>query len=277
MFVALEIAGQKNSGIFGSVLNILTKQKARIEAHQIFGASYGVISTPPLSRPSDWNKIASLSDRYGDRLLLPAGLIPPPPLKAAVFPRYERLVLLKTACEIIKRTRMPMYRRIAGLADEHGEYADFLYPLLQHFTAVKVLSKNTLLYAAQAEKMMEELGAPVLLREDISAFSDCVLMIAPEGVSLTQRLRCPVLSKSPPKREQPGDFISDLRAIPSAQLAAACPAGIDPHDFSAALYEYCGVDSINFLAGQLQINCRQADLVQAVKTVMFASGTLSVF
>lgn len=275
MFVALTAA--ESGRIFGGVLNILTKPKARIEAREALGAVYGVIVAALPLRAPDWRRVAALADRYADRMLLPAGLEAPPPIAHAAFPRYERHVLLQTAVEIVKRTRMPMYRRVAGLVDATGEYSDFLYPLLSHYTSVKVITKRPALYEAQSERMMRELGASVMLRDDYSSLDDCVLIIAPDGVDTRERLKCPVLSGKPPAENQPSDFITDLRVAAPHEVLRLCPEGIEPHLFFAALYEYCGVEHAGFVATRMMFRYREDDLSGVVRAVMEASGTLTLF
>lgn len=275
MFIAITAA--ESGRIFGGILNILTKPKARIEAREALGAAYGVIVAGLPMRAADWRRVASLAGRYADRVLLPVGLEAPPPIAPAAFPRYERRVLLQTAIEIIKRTRMPMYRRVAGLVDTTGEHADFLYALLHHYTSVKVVTKQPTLYEAQAERMMAELGAPVMLRDDYSSLNDCVLIIAPDGVDTNEKLKCPVLSIKPPGENQHSDFITDLRVAAPPEVLPLCPDGIEPHRFVAALYEYCGVEPSGFVAGRMTFRSREEDLSRVVLAVMEASGTMSPF
>lgn len=267
----LEAVEPHYDGIFGGILNILTKPKPRIEVREAYGAAYGVIVT---SKPAaaDWRKITALAGRYGDTMLFPEGVIPPPPLCEAGCPRFASRLILGTAVEIIKRTRMPMYRRIAGLVDENGKYADFLFKLLHHYTTVKVLSKRYELYEAQASRMMEELGAPVILCEDYASLSDCVLIIAPDGIETTGKLGCPILGK-PAVTPQSSDFITNLRFVPSVEQAMLCPSGIEPHKFFAALYEYCGVEDIGSVASRMTFCNTDTDLTQVVHAVMQAAGS----
>lgn len=272
MFVALETTGPGPNGIFGGILGILTKPKARLETRKVLGAVYGVIIAAEPSRAADWRRVAELAGRYADRVLLPDGIDASPVVSEPAFPRFERLVLLKTAVELIKQTRMPMYRRVAGLIDEDGRYADFLFPLLHHYTAVKVLTGRPGHYSEEADRMMEELGAPVILCEDYSALTDCALIIAPDGIAFCEKLCCPVLSKKPPKTRQESEFITDLTVIPEPELAAACPVGIDQHKFLAALYEYCGVEAASRPAGMVTWRYARAGLGEVAKDVRRAAG-----
>jgi len=267
MFVVLE--ARDCGGFMGRIF----KPGAHTETREAFGARYGAIVLHPPVKARDWNRILALAGRYSDRLLLPSWLTPPPEVTPPSFPKYDRLVILKTAMEIIKLSRMPMYRRIAGLVDEKGEYADFLYPLLHHYTSVKVLTDNTGLYEQESAKMMYELGAPVLLAKDYSAFSDCALIVAPHGIRTAESLKCPVISKNPPASAQFSDFITDLRVAPSADAREAFPEGIDYHAFLAALYEYCGVEAVCLAASRMIFKYRECDIGEVVSAVVKVTNT----
>lgn len=272
----METVEPQSDGIFAGILNILKKPKPHIEVREALGAKYGAIIAAKPNSAADWRGIAALAGRYGDIMLLPQGMVPPPPLQEAECPRFARRLLLGTAVEIVKRTRMPMYRRIVGLVDENGEYADFLFDLLHHYTTVKVLSGRRALYQAQADRMMEELGAPVILCDDYASFFDCVLVVAPDGLSTDLRMSCPVLGKSGGVK-QGSDFITNLRYVPDAEQAKQCPAGIEPHRFFAALYEYGGAAQIGSVASRMTFRSAETDLTRVVHAVMQASGALSIF
>ena len=273
MFVVLEIATENHGGFIGRIF----KSAPRAETRMAFGARYGAIISRPASKQSDLERILNLAGRYADRLLLPDCVTPPQVITKPCFTQYDNAVILKTAIEIIKLSRMPMYRRTAGLVDLKGGYSGFLYPLLHHYTSVKVLSGNTALYEDESAKMMYELGAPVSLIEDYTAFSDCVLVLAPDGIETSESLKCPVLSRKPPSSPQFSDFITDLRVIPPSGAASEdFPKGIDKHDFLAALYEYCGVSSVCFPAGRMIFKYRECEVLEIVSAVNKISGFISL-
>ena len=260
-------------GIIAGLLNILTKPKPRFEVRQAMGAKYGVISA---QIPAQWEQVTALAGRWGDRLLLPSGVDPPPPLSAARFPRYDKAVLAATACEIIKWTRMPLYRRMVGFCDRDGSYADLLEGLLRHFTAAVVLTGREDVYEAEAERLMAGMGAPVILAGHGTAFADCVLVLAPEGLPPDIRPRCPVLANvhSPDGRH---DWISGLRVRPFDELLALCPKGIAPHDFGAALFEFGDVRPAGFVASELLLNGVPATLEQAAETIGRHAGSANLY
>ncbi|MCL2033919.1 MAG: hypothetical protein FWG94_04220 [Oscillospiraceae bacterium] len=272
MFVVLEVATENRGGFMGRIF----KSAPHAETRAAFGARYGaIVSRPPLKQ-SDWERILALAGRYADRLLLPANITPPQAITKPRFLQYDNTVILKTAVEIIKLSRMPMYRRTVGLVDLKGGYSGFLYPLLHHYTSVKVLTGNSALYENESAKMMYELGAPVSLAEDYTAFSDCVLILAPDGIETSESLKCPVLSRKPPSRQQFSDFITDLKVVPPAGFASQdFPEGIDKHDFLAALYEYCGVLDVCFPACRMIFKYRECEVLEVVSAINKISGFIA--
>lgn len=272
MFWALEPVAPP-PGIIAGVLNIITRKKARAEPRSAFGAAFGVISA---CVPAQWDQVAGLAGRFCDRLLLPPGVSSPPPLREAAFPRYRRVVMAATACEIIKRTRMPMYRRVAGLADKTGKYAGILWELLCHFTTAVVVTENAPVYEAESERIMAALGAPVIIAQGGASFADCVLVLAPEGLPEGAHPRCPVISYED-SFDGRCDWVSGPRVRPPPEVSALCPPGIPAERFGAALYEFCGVEAAGFVAGEMLLNGRAAGLEQVTEAVGRRAGTIGLF
>lgn len=272
MFVALELTEQKNKGIFDPIFNILTKPKAHLDEAEALGAPFGLIRAAARQGVPDWGRIEALADRFADRMLLPDGVIPPEDSLIAGLrcPRHEKRVLLETACALIQRTRMPMYRRVLGLIDEEGDHADLLYPLLRQYTSVQVVTRNTAGYTAAAEEMMERLGAPVQVGTSLSLLSDCVLILAPGAAfgEEAQRLPCPVLCGDVFDPPWPCRRITALEAATFPELDQCCPQGISPHRLAGALYEYCDVDTGSYVARKMLYNSRLTDVADVVRALL---------
>ncbi len=276
MFVALEVASAGSTGIFEKFFNIITRRKTQFSYRECLGASYGVITVMPDDplKAATWRRIAKLAGRYGDRLLPPRGVEAPFPLSEPVFPRFECATLLKTAIELINLSNIPMYRRVAGLVDYAGEYTDFLFPLLHHYISVIVSTSRKELYAAESARIFEELGAPVTIAGEHASFDECALIIAPSDQTGTGFAG----TKTPVLCLKAGDFgglcISDLRSAAPAGLA--CPNGIEPRKFIAALYEFCGVEELAQPASQVLLGNSYASLAEAAFAVRQFAGFASV-
>lgn len=276
MFVALELVEQDTAGqgIFGSIFNILTRPKPWLEKAEFLGARYGVIHAADGARGPDWEAIEALAGRFAGRMLLPGGLTPPPGSAIArpPCPRFEKKVLLATACELIRRTRMPMYRRILGVIDPEAAHTDLLFPLLRHYTSVRVVTGNLERYEQAAARMMEELGAPVLVGSAVSLLEGCVLILAPGAAGPEGALPCPVLAGEGFPALPGQERIESLRAGVTAELAARCPGGIAPHRFAAALHDLCGADPGVYVAEQMRFGYKSCTLPEAAQAILQASG-----
>lgn len=276
MFACLTIEPPEPAGAVGSFLRALKKPQIASEALDWDGTGYLLIRARPSRRGPDWDRICEAAGRWADRLLLPESLQQAEncPIRPVRFEAFDREVLLQTACELANRTRMPMYRRVLGLVDEEGRYGEMLFPLLHHYTAVKVLTGAQSYYEALGEEMMERLGAPVQLCREPAGFSDCVLLLIPGEIPLPASYRppCPVLTGPAPQQRQGWDvFFSPQVDIPPDKPQP--PPGISPHRFAGALYEFAAVRVKSRLAAsRILYNYRSVGLTQAAGALCAMNG-----
>lgn len=276
VFVALEFIPQIYKGIFGEIISILNRPKARLEDATVWGVRFGVIRAPVKNTQPSWEEIAALAGRFADRILLPDGVTPPEDSGIAALhsPRFEKKVLLSTACEIIRLTRMPMYRRVMGIIDLDAEHTDLLYDLLLHYTSVRVVTGNPERYAKAAEEMMDRLGAPVLVGERLSMLSECVLILAPGcgGWPSGDQLPCPVLASEYFGLPRGWDVINRLETTPPQELIDCCPQGITPHRLAGAVFETSNGFSGDYIGRKVLHNGKNADLMEAVRAVIYGAN-----
>jgi hypothetical protein len=246
------------------------------------GAQYLLVEVAVSERGAlDWREIERELASFAGRVLFPDSLEVPEDvgLRPPRCERFGRAVLLRTACEIIVRTKMPMYRRILGLVDNTGEYADFLYDLLKYYTSVKVVTQAADVYTDAAQDVMERLGAPVFVGAQLESLAECVLILAPDPANLPASFRpeCPVLTGSDTLFAPGGwDIFSSLRVRLSGEALAGVPPGISPHLLAGALYEWEGKLVTELVAGKLLYNCKNASLAEAAEIVSRRAGTFSL-
>lgn len=292
VFIALELVEQNRTGIAGRLrrgLARLARPRLAPEEAEALGARYLLLRAPTSGEGPDWAAVAAAAGRFVDRMLLPDGLEPPAGsgIRPVRCPDFAVRVLLATACEIIRRTRMPMYRRVLGLIDPDAAYCHLLAPLLHHYTSVRVVTGKPWIYEAAAARVLAELGAPVLVGETLTA--DCVLALFPGGAGqfpggagqfpggagdFRVAAPCPVLvgpGCAPSSEWGPHlvrDLLSDPIPVLADEVAARSPAGIAPHRFAAALCDHAGVapNAFGNLAAQsLLHNRRPRDLEEIVR------------
>lgn len=269
MFVALEPVRQESNSL-RSIFDRMAGPKAWLEARSACGADFVVIKARIGKKGPDWEQIRQLAGRYADRMLLPDSLLPPEDslIRQPLCATFDKQVLVHTACEIIQRTRIPMYRRVAGLIDLDGNHADMLFRLLKYYTSVRVVTNNFEKYFIESERMMEELGAPVLVGEELRSLEDCVLVVLPQSIpEMSGKPPCPVLAGEQALLPSRWNIAAKLRPPPPAQLLSCCPAGIDPYRLMGALYEFCGVQSLPLVAEHILFNYKVSALSEVVQAV----------
>jgi hypothetical protein len=281
VFVALELIDREKGGLFRKIRERLTRPMVWLDTEECLGGRYAVLHVETSGGKIDWGAVERICGSYGAKLLLPENLEPPAGgrLRRLSLRRFGEQVLVKTACELVDRTKMPMYRRVLGFVDLAGNHAALLPGLLRHFTSVKVLTGEKEMYREVADRMMEELGAPVLLAEDFGSFRDCVLAAAPSSVYTDREaaIPCPILCGDAFVAAGRFDRLHGLQAAVHDPARACCPRGIRPHDFAGALYEYCGVDASDFLPESLLYNYRLTDMAEAAAIVARLAGLESPF
>lgn len=235
MFATLELCPKHPRGLLEHLRFWLSPPQVEVKPCTAFDTPYRRICVPVVDGDLDWGKISAIAEP----ILLPDNLLLPPDsgIQALPCPKYEQQLLLETVCAIVARSRIPIYRRVLGLIDPDGGFADMLPQLLRHYAMIRVLTRASLRYAQIAENMMAEMGAPVIYGEDADVLAGCVLILAP-GQALGRGYPVPVLAGSqfcPP----PGCIpITGLCPEVRPEICRQTPPGISPHRFAAALYDY---------------------------------------
>lgn len=276
LFVALQLPEGRTGRVFERAAALFARSQPQLEEREALGVRYRLIRAPSRGNTPDWDAVARLAGTGA--LLLPEGIEPPPncPVTPLSCPRFERRMLLATACEIIKRTRMPMFRRIAGLWDPEGRHGGMLAPLLHYYTAVHVVTDAAERYQRAAADIIERLGAPVTYSPDVSILADCVLILAPGTAPDLKDYSppCPVLATDTVSLPAGSESFTRLVATVRPDIARHCPPGIAPHRFAAALHDCGGVDVGRYVAHRMLCNESPSDLPECVRSVMQRLGKL---
>ena len=268
MFVALSVT-QRNLNPWGRLLYRHKKPLMHLEPAAYLGRRYAILHVERFGS-MDWPQVRRICGLYADRLLCPRDCLPPTdcPLPRPSFPRFTQELLLQTACAIAAQCGLPLYRRVLGLYDPAGAWAPMLFPLLHHYTVIRVVTHATAAYQAAAHRMITELGAPVLVGDDIAALADCALVLCPDTAIDIAHLTCPILLAAPPTQAKaPVHWLVPYAIRPTENLWRQCPPGITPHDFAGALYEFSGLPASAFTVGQLVKNYQIVDFSIAIQAI----------
>jgi hypothetical protein len=275
MFVVLQIEHKRHSGFPRRILDMLRRGRIAYEQHQVMGARYYILrwsGGPP--DESGWAEMEDICRRSYNGALIPQGLVIPGGVRFAppLLPRFERRVLCETACEIARMSKqagVPLYRRVLGIADPGGELAQMLPSLLRYYSCVKVHTDNFELYLTESERMMRELGAPVLVGCELESLDDCMLILAREQSPLKPSPNVPVLCPAGFPGGSP--CVTSLQIRPPDEIAAACPPDIPLQAFAGSLYEFCGIGSnkdISFAAAAMFCDYRRVGIAEAVRLIL---------
>jgi hypothetical protein len=278
LFACLELIPPTPQGIRG--LFSPTPTRTELFSARVLGAEFLRLEAQVNRRGKpDWDAVARLVRPLTPYLLAPAGCQPPKHLGFAppVFTAFERRVLLQCACDLINGSPVPLYRRRLGVYDPAGEWAEELLYLLHYYTSVRVVTQNLRAYQMAADLAMEELRALVLLGEEPSDFSDCILLLCPGDVAQPLPLlpACPVLAGGIFADFQGCNVFSAPRVSATLPQISQLPRGSDLHTFAGAVFHSYGYWLPNLRLGQLLINGKESLPEQARYILLREAGILT--
>lgn len=242
MFAVLRVEKEQASSIFGKLLHRMKQHRIRAETVETPLGSFLLLTAA--SERIDWDKAAALCGRAGKNLVLPRELALPEnaPVRRFVPVSFSLLLLKNTSVELIRRCKLPLYRKIVTLVDPQALYLDFVPELLCYCITVRVVTARPERYAALSEQLMEELGASIVVTDEPDSLGGSVLVICPDsgdvgGLSAA----VPVLTAGDADAPSQSRFVvGDPQLRPRGELAACLPHGISPLDFAGALYQFGG-------------------------------------
>ena len=244
MFAVIRSEYLKKSGLPGLLSHIIMRRHPDFEERTLLGVRYICLSVQPYKGEIYWKGIEHQLSPYVRFVLLPDGMSIPRESSLCEFvPRgFCELLCLNTACEIISRTRMPLYRRVAGFIDPQCRFSGMLPQLIAQFTMIKVYCARPQMYEFACRRMLDRFGAPVIICEDLGAFHDVQLIISPGDFSTDQSVdfNAPVICGGDFHTRGRASIIRELRACLPKNLCEELPQGIDEHMMCAALYELGG-------------------------------------
>ncbi|WP_312640550.1 hypothetical protein [Hydrogenoanaerobacterium sp.] len=241
LFAVLRIEKQQDEGIFARLLHRMKQRKMKAEAVDTPFGSYALLTAQ--SMQVDWDKVDALCGRAGRNLVLPRQLSIPEgyALRRFVPTALTLRVLCNTCVEIIRHSKLPLYRKIVTLVDPMAHYIDFVPELLYHCITVKVATSQVERYNLLSEQLMEELGASIVVTDSLDNFDSSILVVCPGDEGLDKIVtNAPVLTAGNIDIPSVCKLVGDMQIQPRGELAAYVPKGITPLDFAGALYELSG-------------------------------------
>lgn len=244
MFAVLRIKSGAPEGIFGRFLHRIKKHRIKAGVVKTAFGSYLLLEAE--SDSINWRKAEYLCGRACRRVVMPPGIAPPPGFSIMRFEPYtfKSRVLLNTCAELIRRCKLPLYRKIVTLVDKNADYMEYVPTLLCHCITVRVVTQSEGRYNRLSDKMMEELGAGIIVTGSLGDTPDAggsVMIICPDGGEAAELCAsAPVFTLGGIDVPSRAQLVGDLQVKASGQLYEALPHGISAADFAGALYELCG-------------------------------------
>ncbi|MCI8360441.1 MAG: hypothetical protein HFE86_03780 [Clostridiales bacterium] len=196
-----------------------------------------------------WNRIRRAAGREAGRLLLPEGCQPPPGCGVCGYDNSDyRRILLQNAFFHCMASCEPRLLTVA-LVDWPARYCELAVRLLARAAVVRVLTDRTDIYEVYTERARAELGAGLIVTDDVGCLESAAAVLAPEG--LTGRRREAARKQGGQALIRPVNqlfFSGRADGLCGMTMDGACirlpepyesalPAGIDRLDFAAALYD----------------------------------------
>lgn len=241
MFAVLQIEKGQGEGIFAKFLHRMKKRTILTRTVQTKLGEYLLVTA--YSERINWDKVAQITGRAGKNLVLPRRIELPPgcPVRRFTPDTFRLQVLLNTCVDVIRHTKLPLYRKIVTLVDQNGVYTQFVPELLCYCMTVKVVTAAQERYRILSEQMMEELGASIVVTDHMEGCDGSMLVIAPDAQQAAEVAQ-PVAVITAGEIDRPAlcKLVGDLRIKPKGDLAACIPKEIDALDFAAALCQLGG-------------------------------------
>lgn len=260
MFAVLQIEKGQEEGIFARFLHKMKKRTILTRTVQTKLGEYLLVTT--YSEQINWDKVAQITGRAGRNLVLPRRIQLPQgcPVRRFEPDAFRLQVLLNTCVDVIRHTKLPLYRKIVTLVDQDGAYTQFVPDLLCYCMTVKVVTAAQERYGTLSEKMMEELGASIVVTDHMEGSDGSMLIIAPDAEQAVQVAQ-PVAVITAGDIDRPAlcKLVGDLRIQPKGDLAACVPKEIDALDFAAAMCQLSGWHAGNRLAAGM-LRCKNNQL-----------------
>lgn len=267
MFIVLNAEHGISQNKFRRFADRLKKPQLYHEQREVMGGQYVYLNWKGASDP-DWEAIERLCRVHGGRLIVSESITVPPGINIVCnsFPLFESAMLTATACEIAKKSYIPLYKKVLGIIDDDAYMIAGMGNLLKYYSCIKVVSKSQQLYQKAAEKMYKDLGAPVITGCKEEFLDDCMLVItrdkAKPGVNPP---KAPVMCAGGYYGGSP--CLSMLQIKTHDEILSACPSGVSPNKFAAALYEYSGVKDIDVTAEYMICNYQLCSLAEVAEVI----------
>lgn len=240
---------EKEKSLLKRLKYSLNKRRAEIRQVAVEGGlPFFVLDVTLRKGVLPWAEIEAIIRTNHLRLALPETIAPPPELCLPLFKpdEFPRVIAYRTFLEILSRFKPPAQKRAVGIVDLRGSMVNELAELVELAGDIMIITARPYLYENFREWAMREHGAAVTVSDDISRVEKYKALFLPNALPFEIGGSGGVFScdkiKSSSRRTLCGSGISLPR-----QYRSLMPEGYDTYLFAAALYEQCGIKSLERL------------------------------
>ena len=245
MLTALNIEEHIRPGAAG-LLSRLRRNRIRVEHLYCDRAAVKSVCYERHRGRVSWQTIDRFLKAERGRVLCPQGLSLP---DTGGYRRFESGELNKRLCEnaaiwLLREARCPEARVV--LIDGTGEHACLCQYLVEYTGSLSVITAETKLYSAEADRILDETGAVIHISGSNGAFREADLIIAPSACDID--IRCPadtvILSGERHARACDAPVIFGYSFELPEKLSKMKPEYLGDMYFASALYSIAGVHEL---------------------------------
>lgn len=243
MFAVLQPAAGRPAGIRGRLFS-RRRPAVEIRAGRAGGIPFVLLMARCKKGRMDWGKIYRAAGREAGRLVLPAGLTPPPGCGVIGYDSsLYRRILLANAFFRCMASCSPRELSVA-LVDWEGRYGSLALELLARAGTVRVVTGRPEVYEVYEEEARRLLGAGLIVTGEAGCLDSVAAVLAPEGLTGGRRREGGALVRPLNRLFFSGQAQSSFGLtldgscirLP-APYESLVPPGVSRLDFAAALYD----------------------------------------
>lgn len=245
MFAVFTIEEPKRQRPLQRLFGSLQKPPIRVEKLRVENDVIYRIQAVRTSRKLEAERIYQQVPIRSNSVLAPKGCkVPFAPNELFCPQWYPAVLTVRALSDSVRKSGVDLRGGELVVVDANAQHRSLLPPLLSLFSHIRVYTDNGLLYEAFAKRVMEELGATLLLGGEAPKESPVLSFDAELPFAADKKQ--PVFSPAPIPFCQ-GKNISGFQVALPAEMAQLVPAGIDETEFAAALFEKNKVEVLSHL------------------------------
>lgn len=170
------------------------------------------------------------------------------PFKRFDDTEYQTLIMKNLIIELLKHNIKRDMKII--FYDPYAQYPSFLSEFLSYTSTLTVVSEMPKFYENEAARIMNETGASIIVKNDISMISPCDILIAPCTIekdfpSCASEI---IFTAAKPLVNCKGTVFYDYKVSLPEKMNYTIPDCIDETYFTAALYSLCKINELSHLS-----------------------------